>query len=132
MNKAEMARQLARQTTEQERNLEMQRRRDFQRVFQELESLTQDSGTMIKNQKVQEDSLKSHSGLLTQVKQDISELMKEQIAMRKSQKKLQVIWILNFLFDHNASLGILGGIAGIKFGCRFPISQSRFISLISA
>lgn len=97
MNKAEMARQLARQTAEQERNLEMQRRRDFQRVFQELESHTQNSGTMVKNQKVQEDSLKSHSGLLTQVKQEISELMKEQQAMRKSQKRLQVIWIITFL-----------------------------------
>jgi hypothetical protein len=41
--------------------------------------------------------LKSHSGLLIQVKQEISELMKEQQAMRKSQKRLQVIWIITSL-----------------------------------
>jgi hypothetical protein len=49
--------------------MELQRRQDVQRVFQELESLTQNNGTIIKNQKIQEDYLEYHSGLFTQVKQ---------------------------------------------------------------
>jgi len=97
MNKAEMARQLARQTAEQDQSLEQQNRLFQQYVFQKLESHSQNSGTILQNQAELMCSLKSHSGSLTQVKQEISELMEAQKAMRKSQKRLQVIWIITFL-----------------------------------
>ena len=98
MNRAEKVRQLTKQIAEQEQNLEQQNRLFQQYVFQKLESHTQKSGTILLNQKGLKDCLKSHSGLLTQVREEISDSMKEQTAMRNSQKKLQEIWMLNFLF----------------------------------
>lgn len=97
MSKTEMARQLAKQTAEHEKNLEFQSRQDIQKVLQGLASLTQNNGTIIKNQKALEVYLNHHSDLLIKTRQDISDLMKEQQAMRKSQKRLQVIWIITFL-----------------------------------
>jgi len=98
MNKAERARLLVKQTVEQEQSLEEQNRLFQQFIVQKLASHSQKSGTILQNQKTLKDSLKSHSGLLTLAREEISELMKEQVAMRKSQKRLQEIWILNFLF----------------------------------
>jgi len=97
MNKAERARQLTRQTAEQEQSLEQQNNLFRQYLIQKLESHSQANGTILQNQKELEDSLKSLSESLTKVKQENSELMKEQQDMRRSQKRLQVIWIITFL-----------------------------------
>ena len=66
-----MGRQLIKQTVEQERNLELQRRQDFQRIFQELESHTQNRGTITKNHEAISDYQKYLSGLLIQNKEEI-------------------------------------------------------------
>lgn len=93
-----MARRLVRQMTEHERDMEQRNRAIKQDIIQKLESHSQASGTIMQNQEELKNSLKSHSDLLMQVKQEISKLMKEQLEMRRSQKRLQEIWILNFLF----------------------------------
>lgn len=97
MNKVERARQLAKQTAEQEQCLEKHNRLFQQYIFQKLEFQSQKSGTILKNQEELKDSLKSQMGLLAQVKQEISELMKEQQEMKKAQKRIQAIWIITFL-----------------------------------
>ena len=97
MSKIEMARQLVRQTAEQERSMEQQRKQELQNINRELASLTQNNGTIIKNQKAIEDCLKYHLDLLIKTRQEISALIKEQKAIRKAQKKIQVIWIITFL-----------------------------------
>jgi len=97
MNKAEMARRLARQMTEHERDMKERNRAIKQDIIQKLESHSQTSGTILNNQKELMDSQLSHLALLTQVKQEISKLMKEQQEMRRSQKRLQVFRIITFL-----------------------------------
>lgn len=97
MNKAEMVRKYTRQTVEQERNLEKERKQDLQRVFQSLESLTQNSGSIIQHQEAFTKYLQYHSGLIIQTKEENSNLIKEMKALRKDQKRIQVIWIINFL-----------------------------------
>ena len=97
MNRAEKGRLLTKQIAEHKQNLEQQNRLFQQYVFQKLESHSQESGTILQNQKELKDCQKSHLGLLIQVREEISELMKEQTAMRNSQKRLQIIWIITFL-----------------------------------
>ena len=97
MNKAEMARKYTRQTVEQERDLEAQRKQDFQRIFQGLGSLAQGNGIITKKQEEIIDYLKYLSALTIKSKEEFSEMIKEMMAMRQAQKRIQVIWITTFL-----------------------------------
>lgn len=77
MNKAEMVRKYTRQKVEQERDLEKERKQDFQRIFQGLGSLIQENGTITKNQETISKYQIYLSELIIKNKGEIAGLIKE-------------------------------------------------------
>ena len=93
MNKAETARQFTRQTVEQERDLEAQRKKDLQEIKDGIRALMNLSQIMIQNQSKIANYQQRHLPDIILIKKQI----KGMEAMRKAQRRIQVIWIITFL-----------------------------------
>jgi len=92
-----VTKRLVKQTAKHERDLELPRKQEVQSIFHALGSLTQENGTIIKVQEVIADNQKYLSALAIKSKEEISKLIKEMKAIRKAQKRIQVIWVTTFL-----------------------------------